>query len=88
MEHTRIFIVIERNENEVEITIQNISKTPLDFDPQDITERFVRADQSRHEEGSGLGLAIVKSFCEIQNGSFTVQLDGDVFKAIVRFKTV
>lgn len=88
LEHTRIFIVIERNENEVEITIQNISKTPLDFDPQDITERFVRADQSRHEEGSGLGLAIVKSFCEIQNGSFTVQLDGDVFKAIVRFKTV
>lgn len=88
LENTRIFIVIERNENEVEITIQNISKTPLDFDPQDITERFVRADQSRHEEGSGLGLAIVKSFCEIQNGSFTVQLDGDVFKAIVRFKTV
>lgn len=85
LENTRVFVTIEKNQDQVDITIQNISKTPLDFDPQDITERFVRADQSRHEEGSGLGLAIVKSFCEIQNGSFTVQLDGDVFKAIVSF---
>ena len=85
LENTRVFVTIEKNQDQVDITIQNISKTPLDFDPQDITERFVRADQSRHEEGSGLGLAIVKSFCEIQNGSFSVQLDGDVFKAIVSF---
>lgn len=88
LENTRVFVTIEKNQDQVDITIQNISKTPLDFDPQDITERFVRVDQSRHEEGSGLGLAIVKSFCEIQNGSFTVQLDGDVFKAIVQFKTI
>ncbi|MBM6807845.1 sensor histidine kinase [Faecalicoccus pleomorphus] len=88
LENTRVFVTIEKNQDQVDITIQNISKTPLDFDPQDITERFVQADQSRHEEGSGLGLAIVKSFCEIQNGSFTVQLDGDVFKAIVQFKTI
>lgn len=85
LENTRVFVTMEKNQDTVDIMIQNISKTPLDFDPHDITERFVRADQSRHEEGSGLGLAIVKSFCEIQNGSFTVQLDGDVFKAIVSF---
>lgn len=88
LENTRVFVTMEKNQDTVDIMIQNISKTPLDFDPNDITERFVRADQSRHEEGSGLGLAIVKSFCEIQNGSFTVQLDGDVFKAIVQFKTI
>lgn len=88
LEDTRVFVTMEKNQDTVDIMIQNISKTPLDFDPHDITERFVRADQSRHEEGSGLGLAIVKSFCEIQNGSFTVQLDGDVFKAIVQFKTI
>lgn len=88
LENTRVFVTMEKNQDTVDIMIQNISKTPLDFDPHDITERFVRADQSRHEEGSGLGLAIVKSFCEIQNGSFTVQLDGDVFKAIVQFKTI
>lgn len=85
LENTRVFVTMEKNQDTVDIMIQNISKTPLDFDPHDITERFVRADQSRHEEGSGLGLAIVKSFCEIQNGNFTVQLDGDVFKAIVSF---
>lgn len=65
LENTRVFVTMEKNQDTVDIMIQNISKTPLDFDPHDITERFVRADQSRHEEGSGLGLAIVKSFCEI-----------------------
>lgn len=85
LENTRVFVKVEKQNDGVDIIIQNISKTPLDFDPQDITERFVRADQSRHEEGSGLGLAIVKSFCEIQNGGFKVCLDGDVFKAIVHF---
>ena len=82
---TRVFVYVEKVDNKARITLQNISKTPLDFDPEDITERFVRADASRHEPGSGLGLAIVKSFCEIQNGSFEIVLDGDVFKAIVTF---
>ena len=85
LSNTRVFIRIEKVKNQVLITIQNISKTPLDFDPEDITERFVRADESRHEPGSGLGLAIVKSFCEVQNGKFEVCLDGDVFKGIVTF---
>lgn len=85
LSNTRVFIRIEKVKNQVLITIQNISKTPLDFDPEDITERFVRADESRHEPGSGLGLAIVKSFCEVQDGKFEVCLDGDVFKGIVTF---
>ena len=85
LSHTRVFVRIEKVKEQAIITIQNISKTPLDFDPEDITERFVRADESRHEPGSGLGLAIVKSFCEVQNGKFEIGLDGDVFKAIVTF---
>lgn len=38
----------------------------MNFSPQEITERFVRGDKSRHESGSGLGLAIAKSFVEAQ----------------------
>ena len=56
----------------------------LDFDSEQITERFVRGDASRHESGSGLGLAIIKSFAEIQDGQFKIEIDGDVFKAILK----
>ncbi|MEG1638928.1 MAG: sensor histidine kinase, partial [Erysipelotrichaceae bacterium] len=56
-----------------------------DFDPEDIVERFARGDKSRNTQGSGLGLAIAKSFTELQNGSFKVQIDGDLFKVILRF---
>ncbi|MEG0423566.1 MAG: sensor histidine kinase, partial [Erysipelotrichaceae bacterium] len=57
----------------------------IDFDPEDIVERFARGDKSRNTQGSGLGLAIAKSFTELQNGSFKVQIDGDLFKVILRF---
>ena len=36
-------------------------KDELTFNPQEITERFVRGDESRNSEGSGLGLAIVEA---------------------------
>ena len=84
LENTRVFLDIQEIESRVQITLKNTSKTPLDFN-DDITERFVRGDKSRHESGSGLGLAIVKSFTEIQNGTFKIKTDGDLFKAIICF---
>lgn len=47
--------------------------------------RFVRGDHSRHTEGSGLGLSIAQSLTELQGGSFRLEIDGDLFKAIVSF---
>jgi len=58
----------------------------LDFTPDEITERFVRGDKSRNTEGSGLGLAIVRSFVDAQGGKLDIQLDGDLFKVIIKFK--
>ena len=86
MDNTRVFIDVKEEADTVTITYRNISSQPLDFDPDEIVERFVRGDKSRHEIGSGLGLAIVKSFTEIQNGEFKIDIDGDLFKAIVTFK--
>ena len=48
-------------------------------------ERFVRGDQSRNTEGSGLGLSIAKSLCEIMDGRFKIDIDGDLYKASVIF---
>lgn len=83
LENTRVFVTCKKEKNFATITYKNISKTFLDFDPEQITERFVRGDSSRHESGSGLGLAIIKSFAEIQDGQFKIEIDGDVFKAIL-----
>ena len=47
--------------------------------------RFVRGDRARHTEGSGLGLSIAQSLTELQGGTFCIEIDGDLFKAVVTF---
>jgi signal transduction histidine kinase len=47
-------------------------------------ERFKWGDESRSSQGSGLGLSIAKSLIEIQNGRFNIEIDGDLFKAIIQ----
>ena len=62
--------------------------TICDFDPEEITERFVRGDTSRGTEGSGLGLAIARSFTEAQGGKLSIEVDGDLFKVVIRLNVV
>ena len=84
---SRAYITLEERDGQAVVTMKNVSATELDFDPGDITERFVRGDKSRNTEGSGLGLAIAKSFTELQGGVFRVETDGDLFKATISFPT-
>jgi signal transduction histidine kinase len=86
MEGSRVYIDIIANEDNVEITIKNMSAEEINFEAEDIVERFERGDKSRNTEGSGLGLAIVKSFVEVQGGTFNVDVDGDLFKVTIVFK--
>jgi len=65
--------------------MKNISATELNFNPSEITERFVRGDSSRNTEGSGLGLAIAKSFTELQGGRLEVLTDADLFTVEITF---
>lgn len=57
----------------------------MDFDVEEIFERFKRGDTSRNTEGSGLGLAIAKSIVDLQGGKLDIEVDGDLFKVIVAF---
>lgn len=82
---SRVYLTVIERESEVVMSIRNISRTEIDFDPNDIVERFMRGDKSRNSEGSGLGLAIAKGFAEIQKARFTIETDGDFFKVIVAF---
>ena len=78
---TRAYLAVDEQPDRVVVTLKNVSAQELDFDPQQITERFVRGDRARNTEGSGLGLAIAKSFTELQGGTFEILLDGDLFTA-------
>lgn len=86
--HTRVYIDIRQVKDQVRIECKNISKEPLNFDADDIVDRFVRGDKSRHDGGSGLGLAIAKSFTEAMKGSFRIETDGDLFKAVIEFPLI
>ncbi|SHH73279.1 hypothetical protein SAMN02745207_02229 [Clostridium grantii DSM 8605] len=70
--------------NEVEVTIKNISAYELNISADELMERFKRGDESRSSQGSGLALSIAKSLIEIQKGSFIIEIDGDLFKAIIK----
>ncbi|MGM9977769.1 MAG: histidine kinase dimerization/phospho-acceptor domain-containing protein [Clostridium sp.] len=83
---SRVYIIIEEHEEDVEVVFKNISSEEIEFKPEEISERFVRGDKSRNTEGSGLGLAIAKSFTEVQKGTFKIEIDGDLFKVILNLK--
>lgn len=85
MKQTRVYVDITDYDNRVDIVLRNISAVEMDFDPEDITDRFTRGDASRNTEGSGLGLAIAKSFTELQGGTLRISIDGDLFKVHLCF---
>ena len=88
MEGTRVYLTISGiplDKEHIEVSIKNISATPLNCNPEELTERFIRGDESRTTEGSGLGLSIAKNLTEAQRGTFEIQLDGDLFKVILTF---
>ena len=85
MPGTRVYFESAADEKTVSITFKNISKYELNIPAEELMARFVRGDRSRHTEGSGLGLSIAQSLTELQGGAFRIEIDGDLFKAIVTF---
>ena len=90
LQGTRIYIEIEKFQNDegqrlVALSVKNISEKPLKVKPEELTERFIRGDESRTTEGSGLGLSIAKNLTEAQHGKLDIVMDGDLFKVILTF---
>ena len=82
---TRVYLGLEEAEGKAVITYRNISKYELDISEKELMERFVRGDKSRHTEGSGLGLSIARNLVELQDGTFDLKIDGDLFKVVITF---
>ncbi|MCI9260002.1 MAG: sensor histidine kinase [Romboutsia sp.] len=88
LNNTRVYIDIIEEDDKVKLTMKNISSYELNFDPEEIMERFKRSDESRNTEGSGLGLAIARDLVNAQGGRFEIDIDGDLFKSVVEFNLI
>ncbi len=86
--HTRVYLSLEKVGNQAVFIFKNTSRSQLNMSADELMERFVRGDSSRSTEGNGLGLSIAKSLTELQNGTFTLIIDGDLFKVILKFPVI
>lgn len=88
MSGTRVYLTLEQIGGEAVISFKNTSREPLDLSAEELLERFVRGDTARNSEGNGLGLSIARSLTQLQKGTLELTVDGDLFKAVLRFPTM
>ena len=74
-----------RERRQICFEITNTSGYPIDFEKDDIVERFARGDKARSSDGNGLGLAIVSTYTAALGGSLDIKLDCDQFKVRISF---
>lgn len=82
---TRIYLDMVKLEDQVMISVKNVSRERLSRSAGELLERFVRDDDARNTEGSGLGLNIAKSLAELQHAQLQLMVDGDLFKVTLYF---
>ena len=85
MPGTRVYVTVREESTMVVILFRNISRSQLNISSDELMERFVRGDSSRNTEGSGLGLSIAQSLTELQGGKLQLEIEGDLFKVMLRF---
>ena len=88
MPGTRAYLDAVNSKGKVIISFRNTSREPLNISADELTERFVRGDMSRHSEGFGLGLFVVKSLMELMNAEAVVSINADLFIVELEFLLV
>ena len=88
MPETRVYVSGVVSDGQMTLSFKNVSQAELNISPDELMERFVRGDASRHTEGSGLGLSIVRSLVQLMGGTFRLSIDADLFRADVTLPLV
>lgn len=85
LDNTRVYIDVHIENERINIGVKNIANYEMNFNENDMFERFARGDQSRNSkvDGSGLGLAITKSIVELHGGQVKIKKEGDMFKIYI-----
>ena len=76
---SRAYIEVKKTDANIIISFKNVSAEQIHLSGDELTERFVRGDASRHSEGHGLGLSIVKSLMDLMNGGLVISAEYDMF---------
>ncbi|MEG1141699.1 MAG: sensor histidine kinase [Clostridia bacterium] len=85
---TRVYIDLSLDDENIFISMKNMSNYKLNISPKEFLERFRRGDVSRNTEGSGLGLSIADNLMSLQGGNLDIYIDGDLFKSVLKFKCI
>lgn len=85
---TDVKVSLDSGDGKATVQIANVSQTELNVEGEELFERFVRGDSSRHTEGNGLGLSIARSLAELQGGEMEISVEDNMFIAVLTFDTV
>lgn len=90
MEHgrSRMSILLYQEEDEVVSVFANDAPGLTPEDVEHVFDRFFTADKMRTGQSTGLGLAIVKALVERMGHTVSAELEGDLFRVVVRWQTV
>lgn len=90
MEHgrSRMSILLYQEEDEVVSVFANDAPGLTPEDVEHVFDRFFTADKMRTGQSTGLGLAIVKALVERMGHTVFAELEGDLFRVVVRWQTV
>ncbi len=85
---TDVEVSVDSGGGKAIVRITNIAGVELNVEGEELFERFVRGDSSRHTEGHGLGLSIAKSLTELQQGQLDISVSDNKFTAVIVFDAV
>lgn len=85
---TDVSISLYERDGKAVIDFSNEFNNELHIEGNELKERFMRGDASRHSEGFGLGLSIANSLTEMQNGTMDVSVFEGKFRVTLEFDSV